>query len=237
MAGVIIPLDVPTRELALGLVDTLGDRVDFYKVGLELYTAEGPAMVSTLRDRGKRVFLDLKLHDIPSTVAGAVRTAAVSGADLLTVHATGGRAMMEAAVEAAREAADGGSAIRLLAVTILTSSSAADVESAWGRTIHSLREEVVRLATLGAEAGVHGAVASALEAATLRRQLGPDFLLVTPGIRLEGGDRHDQARVATPDAAVEAGSDYLVVGRAVTAAPDPVAALGELHARMAEGGA
>jgi orotidine-5'-phosphate decarboxylase len=209
------------------LVDALGETGTFYKVGLELYTREGPVMVSELRDRGKRVFLDLKLHDIPNTVAETVRAASEMGVDFLTVHALGGRSMLEGAARAATDSrrAPGQSPIALLGVTVLTSMSASEVEGTWGRSILSLRDEVVRLGSLAATCGLQGVVASVVEVRALKRELGPQFLVVTPGIRFAGGESHDQARVATPGAAARAGADYLVIGRAVTAAPDPRGAM------------
>lgn len=231
-ADVVVALDFPDRSQALALVDALGESGTFYKVGLELYTRAGASVIEDLRARDKRVFLDLKLHDIPHTVAGAVRAASAAGVDLLTVHTAGGRAMMEAAAAAVEDREGEEPGMRLLGVTILTSFSAADVEATWGRTIHSLREEVVRLAELASESGLDGVVASPLEARSLRRRLGRDFIIVTPGIRLAGGDRHDQTRVATPAQAVDAGSDLLVVGRSVTAAPDPAAALQRIRNEM-----
>ncbi|MEQ8329402.1 MAG: orotidine-5'-phosphate decarboxylase [Longimicrobiales bacterium] len=226
MAGVIIALDHPSRDEAMALVDRLGDPADFYKVGFELYVRAGSAVVEELRRRGKRVFLDLKFHDIPNTVSGAVRAAVDLDVEFLTVHAAGGSEMIRAAREAAADRA------RILAVTVLTSLSPSDVVSVWGRPIQSLRDEVVRLARLAVDAGADGVVASAMEAAWLRRALGRDALLVTPGIRTSG-EHGDQKRVATPTDAVEAGSDYLVVGRAVTNAPDPSAALEALLAELA----
>jgi len=219
MAELVVALDVPDARRALDLVDRLGDESGFYKVGLELFTAEGPPIVRELRGRGKRVFLDLKLHDIPNTVAGAVKAAAHLGVDLLTVHTGGGPAMLSAAVAAA-----GDSGPRLLGVTLLTSLSAAEVEASWGRPLTSMPDEVIRLAELASECGLPGVVASPLEAEAIRRRLGKSLLIVTPGIRLAGGDSHDQARMSTPAGAVEAGADILVVGRAVTAASDPVEA-------------
>lgn len=224
MAEVIVALDVSSGTEAIRLVEALGDAGSFYKVGLELFTREGPKVMRELRDREKRVFLDLKLHDIPNTVAATVRAASDSGADLLTLHTLGGASMLEVAVEAAVEAADAAGRaepLTLLGVTVLTSLSASEVETTWGRSILSLRDEVVRLGGLAAESGLQGVVASVLEVRALKRELGPDFLVVTPGIRLAGGESHDQARVATPSSAAGAGADYLVVGRAVTAAPDP----------------
>ncbi len=231
MAQVIIPLDVPTLDDARRLVDSLGEAADFYKVGLELFTAEGSAAVQALKERDKRVFLDLKLHDIPSTVARAVAQARILEVDLLTLHATGGRAMMEAAAQAA------GDDLTLLGVTVLTSMTSADMENSWGREVDSIEEEVVRLATLVRDSGVGGVVASVREAAPIKRALGSDLVVVTPGIRFAGGDAHDQARVATPAAAVAAGADYLVIGRSVTQAPDPAEALRRVHEEMAGSGA
>ena len=227
MAQVIIPLDVPTLDDAMGLVDSLGEAADFYKVGLELFTAEGSAAVQALKQRNKRVFLDLKLHDIPSTVARAVARARVLEVDLLTLHATGGRPMMEAAVQAAEND------LTLLGVTVLTSMRSSDMGHSWGREVDSIEEEVVRLATLVRDSGVGGVVASVREAAPVKRALGSDLVLVTPGIRFAGGDAHDQARVSTPGAAVAAGADYLVIGRSVTQAPDPAEALRRVHEEMA----
>jgi orotidine-5'-phosphate decarboxylase len=228
MAELIIALDVPDRRRALELVDRLGDAHDYYKVGLELFTGWGPEAVTELRARGKKVFLDLKLHDIPNTVAGAVRSAGGLGADLITVHAAGGSRMMEAA---ARAALDSGG-VRVVAVTVLTSLDAGELESVWGRRALDPAAEALRLARQAREAGVAGVVASAHEAPVLRSALGPKALLVTPGIRLEGDDLHDQMRVATPAWAVRAGADHLVVGRAVTATSDPPAALRRIRAEM-----
>lgn len=219
MNRVIVPLDVESSDEALTWVDRLGDQGEFYKVGLELYTRAGPEVVRELIDRGKRVFLDLKLHDIPNTVAGAVRAASDLGVDLLTVHASGGPTMLKAAARAR----SGG--LRVLAVTVLTSLSPDEMSTVWGREIRSVREEVGRLAVLAQEAGMDGIVASALEASWVRSQVGDDFVIVTPGIRPAGADRGDQSRVATPTDAIRAGADYLVVGRPITQAADPAAAL------------
>ena len=218
MSRIIIALDYPSAGEALGLVDRLGASCEHYKVGLELYTRTGPAVVEELVRREKRVFLDLKLHDIPNTVAGSVRAASDLGVELLTVHASGGAGMMEAAVGAAS------SDLRLLAVTVLTSLTPDEVSTVWGREIRSVRDEVGRFVQLARETGMHGVVASALEASWIRSQVDDRFLVVTPGIRPAGADRGDQTRVATPAEAVRAGADYLVVGRAVTGAADPVAA-------------
>jgi orotidine-5'-phosphate decarboxylase len=242
---VIVALDLPSREEALRLVATLGEAGSFYKVGLELFTREGPRVVHDLQERNKRVFLDLKLHDIPNTVSEAVRAASDLGVDLLTLHTVGGRSMLEAAVETAKEAAYAAGRpkpVGLLGVTILTSLAASEVEATWGRSILSLRDEVARLGALAGSSGMDGVVASVLEVRALKRHLGQEFLVVTPGIRLAGGESHDQARVATPSHAARAGADCLVVGRAVTAAPEPRSAmqriLSELGASAAahEGG-
>lgn len=219
MADICIALDRPSGEEALALVNQLGEAADFYKVGLELFTVAGPDIVHRLRGRGKRVFLDLKLLDIPNTVAGAVASAGRLGVDLLTVHTTGGPAMLAAAAAAAPPS------LGLLGVTLLTSLAVSEVEAAWGRPLVSLRDEVLRLAELAVECRLRGVVASPQEAAAIRRRLGGEVLIVTPGIRLDGGETHDQARIATPASAVQAGADLLVVGRAVTAARDPAAAL------------
>lgn len=229
MAELILPLDQPSQRHALAFVDEMGDAVGFYKVGLELFTMEGPGVIRALHGRGKRVFLDLKLLDIPNTVAGAVRAAADLEVDLLTLHATGGAAMLSAAADAA------GDRLKLLAVTVLTSFSADELAQVWGRPVDGVAAEVRRLADLAAGSGIHGVVSSAQEVADLRGALGPDALLVTPGIRLPGGDVHDQVRVATPDRAVRDGSDYLVVGRAISEADDRQQALEQVLDLMEAG--
>lgn len=220
MAKLIIALDLPTADAAFEVVDELGDAASFYKVGSPLFTLLGPDFVRELRARGKSVFLDLKFHDIPSTVARAVESAAQLDVQLLTVHASGGSAMMRAAVDAA--GADGP---RILGVTILTSFTPAEVEAVWAKEVRSLRDEVSRLASFAAEAGLHGVVASPLEAEAIRRRHRNDFLIVTPGIRTRTDAAGDQARTATPGGARRAGADYIVVGRPITAAEDRRAAL------------
>ncbi|HUG36278.1 MAG TPA: orotidine-5'-phosphate decarboxylase [Candidatus Limnocylindrales bacterium] len=229
MAEVIVALDVPSADDARALVRRIGDRGDFYKVGLELYTRAGPDFVRELTTAGKRVFLDLKLHDIPNTVASAVRAASDLGVDLLTVHAVGGPSMLAAAVEVADA---GSSALRLLAVTVLTSLDAEELGGVWGRPTVSVPDEVRRLTDLVVRAHVHGVVCSAVEAAHVRSAAPPGLVIVTPGIRPAGADVGDQKRVATPAAAVRAGADYLVLGRAVTRAPDPAVALSNVLAEI-----
>lgn len=211
----IVALDAPTLAEAKTVVDALGETCDFYKVGSELFTAAGPDAVAALRERGKDVFLDLKFHDIPNTVRGAVRSASRLGAALVTVHTSGGADMLRAAVDG------GGEGCGVLAVTVLTSLDAAGLANSWGRDIASVQDEVLRLAHLASSAGAHGIVCAASEAAAVRAAHGEALRLLVPGIRLEGGSLHDQARVATPREAVAAGASYLVLGRAVTGAADP----------------
>jgi orotidine-5'-phosphate decarboxylase len=229
----IIALDVATSEEALGLVERL-PRASFFKVGLQLYTAEGPTVVRRLKDRGLRVFLDLKLHDIPNTVAGAVRSAAGLGVDILTLHASGGAAMMAAAVDAATARSQ---SPMIFAVTVLTSLDSRQLGAAWGRPAPSIDEEVARLAHLADREGCDGVVASVREAESIRSATRPDLAILSPGIRLPGDDAGDQARVATPAEAARAFVDYIVIGRAVTAAPDPAAAYERVLADLSVGAA
>lgn len=224
----IIALDVPDGRAALALMERVGPDADFVKVGLQLFTAEGPPLVRELRARGLRVFLDLKLHDIPNTVAQAVKSAAALDVQLLTIHAAGGAAMLTAAALAAE-----GTGTRLLAVTVLTSLTEAELAEAWGRDALSAEAEVERLAGLAQRCGVHGVVASVHEVAAARRGGGQGLAVLTPGIRLAGDDAGDQARVATPAEAARQGSDYIVLGRAVTAADDPRGALERVLADLA----
>ena len=228
MDRIIVALDVPDSAGALALVDRIGDSVSFYKVGAPLFTRAGSAVIREMKHRGKKVFLDLKFHDIPNTVAHAVEAAAELDVDLLTVHATGGANMMRAARVAAGE-----NGPRILAVTILTSFGIDDAEQVWGKQLNSLREEVARLATLAADAGVDGVVASPLEAEALKRRHGAAFLVVTPGIRPAGTAPGDQVRTATAGEAVRAGADYIVVGRPIIHAADPVAAVAQMHEDIA----
>ena len=222
----IVALDVPSADAAMRLVTTLGHRCRFYKVGSELFTAAGPDVVTRIRDTGADVFLDLKLHDIPNTVRGAARSAAALGARLLTVHAGGGLDMLRAAVEG------GGEATGILAVTVLTSFDDASLADATGRPGITAREEVVRLAALAASAGTHGIVCAGSDVAAVRERFADRLALLVPGIRLAGGAAHDQRRVVTPGDAAASGASYIILGRAVTAAPEPAAAMGAVLAEL-----
>lgn len=217
---VIVALDYPCAASALALAQQLSPTECRLKIGKELFTAEGPAVVRAVQDLGFEVFLDLKFHDIPNTVAAAVATAADLGVWMVNVHATGGSRMMRAAKERLQQ---GGYETRLIAVTVLTSMERSDLAES-GVDIEPL-EQVKRLARLTAESGLDGVVCSAQEAAMLRELLGPDFLLVTPGIRPVSSETGDQRRVMTPEQAQAAGVSYMVIGRPITQAPDPAAAL------------
>jgi orotidine-5'-phosphate decarboxylase len=210
------------------LVEHLGDRCTFYKVGNELFTAEGPSIVRALRERGREVFLDLKFHDIPNTVAGGVRNAVQLGASLVTVHATGGRKMLDAAVHAAE-----GTPCGVLAVTALTSLDAAEIGEAWGRDHIDVGAEVLRLAELAASTGAHGVVCSGREARLVHDHFGDGLAVLVPGVRAAGGPSQDQARVVTPREAKEAGARYVIIGRMVTAAPDRRVAMDEVLRELA----
>jgi len=215
----IVALDVPHAAEAQRIVAALGEFVSTYKVGKQLFTAAGPAVVRDLVGSGRKVFLDLKFHDIPNTVAAAVRAASELGVAMLTVHASGGSRMLQAAVEAAAAAKR---PPLVLAVTVLTSFSDADLKEVG--VAEPAREQVLRLASLARKAGCGGVVASAREAQVIRRTLGASLTIVTPGVRPAGGPKDDQARVATPSEAIAAGADYIVVGRPITGAQDPAAA-------------
>ena len=223
----IVALDFPSAATALELVDRLDDRCRWFKVGLELYCSAGNSVVETLRRRSFEVFLDLKLHDIPNTVAGAVRSAASVGASLLTLHASGGAAMMEAAAEAVAFIPN---APQLLAVTVLTSMD--DAELVATGVDASPADQVLRLGRLAHRCGIGGLVCSPEETARLHAEL-PASLLVVPGIRPSGAARGDQSRIATPAAALVGGASMLVIGRPITQAPGPAAAAESILAEMA----
>jgi orotidine-5'-phosphate decarboxylase len=232
----IVALDVDGFDQAVALAGRLRQTTRSFKVGSQLFTACGPRIVGHLKQAGLNVFLDLKYHDIPNTVAKAVAAAAALGADIINVHAMGGFAMMEAAAAAALNAARdrGLPPPLLLSVTVLTSMDEAtfqDVLGAQGRTVP---EQVLHLARLTRSAGLAGVVASPHEIALLRQQMGPEFVILTPGIRPAGGVAGDQKRFLTPGQAVKLGADYLVVGRPITGAPDPAAAADAIIKEIAD---
>ncbi|MFC8535799.1 orotidine-5'-phosphate decarboxylase [Streptomyces sp. NPDC057249] len=223
---IIVALDCDSRAAADALVEQLGDECRVYKVGLELLTAAGPDVIKDLVARGKEVFLDLKLFEIPHSVAGAVRAAGALGVSMITVHGMGGSGIMSAAVEAAREFPG----MRVLTLTVVTSMSDADLtDIGVGDTVD---EQVLRLARLAQKAGCHGVIASPQDVAVLRRALGPDALIITPGVTLSGESPADHARPGTPHAAITAGASRVVVGRTVTRAANPVTAFRVVRASL-----
>jgi orotidine-5'-phosphate decarboxylase len=231
----IVALDVDSLDRAVSLVDALAGQVTRFKIGSQLFTASGPPAVEAVRKRGGEVFLDLKFHDIPNTVDGAAREAVRLGVLMFNVHASGGRTMMRAAAHGAAEAAQTLGVPRplVIAVTVLTSLDRATLAGEL-HVASSIEGHVLHLCTLAGEAGLDGTVASPNEIRAIRNAMGPRWAIVTPGVRPAGGERQDQSRVATPRAAAEAGADYLVVGRPITAAADPARAaaaiLEEMHA-------
>jgi len=225
---IIVALDTDSPEAALSTVKALTGEVGMFKVGMELFPRGGPELVRRIRAEGCDVFLDLKFHDIPNTVAGAVRSAAALGVKFATVHASGGKAMLAAASEAAR-----GTGTTILAVTVLTSLDDADLASV-GFSLGAA-EAVLRLADLAVSSGVGGIVCSAKEVAGVRSRVGKEVALVTPGVRMAFDPAGDQKRVATPAEAVRLGADFLVVGRPITRAPDPRGAARAFAAAMREG--
>ncbi len=225
---IIIALDYDTPAEAVALADSLRGEGCRMKIGKELFTRGGPAVVEAVMARGFEVFLDLKFHDIPNTVAAACRAAAELGVWMMNVHASGGRRMMEAAREALEQAGSGRP--RLIAVTVLTSLDQADLrEIGWQGTP---AENVMRLAGLARDCGLDGVVCSPREAAELRQAMGEEFLLVTPGVRPAGSEAGDQRRVMTPAEALAAGATHLVIGRPITRAPDPAQALASIEAEL-----
>ena len=220
----IVALDVSNAAAAQTLVQRIGDAAGIYKVGLQLFTAEGPELVRELVRSGRRVFLDLKLHDIPNTVSHAVKAAVELGAYMLTVHASGGAAMLRAATEAA----DG--RVNILAVTVLTSLNDDDLQEIGvsGR----VSDQALRMASLAQSAGCQGIVTSPREAQMIRKSLGEGFAIVTPGVRPAGSDTHDQQRISTPAEAIANGASHIVVGRPITHAPDPASAAAAIISEM-----
>jgi orotidine-5'-phosphate decarboxylase len=219
----IVALDVPSAAQARQLVQSIGESATTYKIGKQLFTAEGPQLVRELVASGRKVFLDLKFHDIPNTVAGAVRSAADVRVSMLTVHASGGSKMLKAAAEAA---AHSSAKPLVLAVTVLTSMADADLQEIG--VSGTVLSQVLRLGALARQAGCGGLVASAKEAGELRRGLGEGFAIVTPGVRPAGSATGDQARVVTPRDAIAAGASHLVVGRPIIEAADPAKAATEI---------
>jgi len=222
---IIVALDTDSPEAALAAVSALAGEVGLFKVGMELFPRGGPGLVERIRATGAEVFLDLKFHDIPNTVAGAVKSAVALGVKFATVHASGGKAMLAAAAAAAA-----GSGTTILAVTVLTSLDDTDLSSI-GFALRAA-EAVDRLAGLAMEAGIGGIVCSAREVAAVRARVGKEVVLVTPGVRLPEDSVGDQKRVVTPFEAVRAGANYIVVGRPITKAADPVAAARKFAAEM-----
>jgi orotidine-5'-phosphate decarboxylase len=223
----ILALDLETREEALALLDRLGGSLQWVKIGLQLFTAYGPSFVHEVADRGYHIFLDLKLHDIPNTVAKAVQSIAALPVDLLTLHASGGSEMLE---WANRARADHAPKLNLLAVTVLTSMDDAQL-----RSLHiqsTAEEQVLHLADLTLQAGIQGLVCSSLELAPLRARFGPSPIIVTPGIRPAGSAADEQKRIMTPAAAAAAGSSFIVVGRPILKAADPAAAAQAIQAEL-----
>jgi len=227
----IVALDVSSATQARQIIQSIGESANTYKIGKQLFTAEGPQIVRDLVSSGRKVFLDLKFHDIPNTVAAAVTEAAKLGVSMLTVHASGGSKMLKAAAKAAAQSA---SKPLVLAVTVLTSLSAADLSEVGFKG--NVITEVIMLGSLARNAGCGGLVASALEARELRRELGEDFAIVTPGVRPAGTAVGDQARVLTPKEAIAAGATYLVVGRPILQAADPAQAAKEIVREIGEAG-
>jgi len=222
---IIVALDVPSPAQAMALAEQLATEVGWMKIGLQLFTLAGPELVRTIRAAGARVFLDLKFHDIPNTVRHAVESAVTLDVQMLTVHTSGGGEMLRAAVAGAA-----GSPVRVLGVTVLTSSNQETLaETGVSRPV---ADQVAALGKLAVEAGLGGLVASAHEAALLRSMVPPEMALVIPGIRPAGEATQDQKRVMTPLEAVRAGADYLVIGRPITAAPDPVQAARAIAASL-----
>jgi orotidine-5'-phosphate decarboxylase len=214
---IIVPLDVPTREASRSLINRVGGTIGFFKVGSQLFTATGPAIIEGIKASGSKVFLDLKFHDIPNTVRKAVESACALGVDMLTIHLSGGRAMCEAAV-----VGKGGARTLILGVTVLTSLNNESIAEVGFRT--SVQGEVLLLADLAKDVGITGLVASPLELAAIRNRFGALFVTVVPGIRPKWSETDDQTRTMTPREALRAGADYLVIGRPITAAPDPLEA-------------
>lgn len=225
---IIVPLDVPTAEAALALVDRL-PQVSFWKVGLELFISAGPSILQELKARDKRIFLDLKLHDIPNTMAGACAAATRYGVDILTLHASAGKSALSAALSAAQaEAADHQIPLPLIVAVTLLTSIAADTLATELQVPLKVGDYALKMAQMTQAVGLGGVVCSPQEVAQMRRVLSPDFALVCPGVRPTWASANDQQRTLTPAQALQAGATYLVIGRPITASPDPAAAFQRL---------
>ncbi|MGI9089170.1 MAG: orotidine-5'-phosphate decarboxylase [Chthoniobacterales bacterium] len=222
----IVALDFPEAAQALDLVHDLAGEISIFKIGLQLYTAAGPEIVRAVAAGGAKIFLDLKLHDIPNTVAKAIQAAAGLGVQMLTIHLSGGRQMIEAAVAAAPNE------LLLLGVTVLTSSDETTLRETG--VSRGVEEQALALAQLGADAGVGGLIASSQEVRSLRARLGAKIKIITPGVRPAGAAANDQKRFSTPREAIANGADYLVIGRPITANADPRAAVREILAELAD---
>lgn len=233
---IIVALDFASPDQALALVDRLQGKLNYFKIGMELFYSAGPTIIQAVREKGCRVFLDLKFHDIPNTVAGAARAAARYGVAMLNVHAAGGRVMLERAAAAAREGAmtTGFSAPLVLAVTVLTSLDQTSLAEEVGIR-RDLGEHVVHWSRLAQAAGLDGVVASPRELPLIRQACGPDFVTVIPGVRPLWAARDDQQRIMTPGEAVRSGADYLVIGRPITQSPDPAKAVDLISQEIEEG--
>ena len=222
---IIVALDVPSRETAMPLVDALREQIAFFKIGLQLYTAEGPEIVTSVAATGANVFLDLKLHDIPNTVAKAVESAGALGVRMLTIHLSGGAEMIRAATAAKGQ-------VPIVGVTVLTSANQETLQQTG--ISDKIDNQVVRLAKLGVENGVDGIVASAHEIKSLRAEFGDKIKIVVPGIRPSWAETGDQKRTMTPQAALDAGADYLVIGRPIIAHKDPREAVTKIMGELGE---
>jgi len=230
MKEIIAALDVPTFDEAKRIVTAAGDSITWYKVGLQLFLAEGEKVLTYLKERGKRIFLDLKFFDIPNTVENAVGSAARFGVDMLTIHALGGREMIARAAGKAKEADE---SLIILAVTILTSVDEDTLENEMG-IAPPVQTQVTRLAKLAVDAGATGIVCSPFEARTVRMAVGTDHRVVTPGVRMPSDAKGDQKRVKTPKDAFNEGSDMIVIGRSITKAKDPARAIAEIQKSIKE---
>ena len=225
----VVALDVDSYDDARGLVGALAPHAGWFKIGPVLFTREGPRVCALVKDAGARLFLDLKFHDIPHTVAGAVRNAVAMGADMMTLHASGGPTMLRAARAAVDDAGRG--EVILLGVTVLTHLDADEFNAIFGGS-RSVEESVLALARVAHAGGMTGVVSSARELPAVKRALGAGFVVLTPGIRLPDAQRDDQTRVVTPERAIQDGADYIVVGRPIIAAKDPAAAARDIVGRI-----